>query len=196
MRRILILTAVWMLTVGCICTAPLNAPTAQNDRQADEYDVYAALINEMYVRGQVELIVIVDYTATGLGDDLDKTLEYVAESISDVQKETLDDFKIQNDQSYPLSDDFDLDVTHKLISQQEMTEIFSEGDGWDEFYTKHPNSQGTMTLSRVGFNQERDQALVYVGNQGHWLAGAGYYVLLAKENGVWVIQGEVMVWIS
>ena len=196
MHRILILTAVWMLTVGCICTAPLNAPTAQNDRQADEYDVYAALINEKYVHGEVELIVIVDRTATGLGDDLDKTLEYVAESIPDVQKGTLGDFKTQNDQSYPLPDDFDLDVTHRLISQQEMTEVFSEGDGWDEFYTKYPNSQGTMTLSRVGFNRKRDQALVYVGNQSHWLGGAGYYVLLAKENQVWAIQSEVMVWIS
>jgi hypothetical protein len=41
-----------------------------------------------------------------------------------------------------------------------------------------------------------DQALVYAGNQSHWLAGAGYFYLLSKKDGVWVIQADTMVWIS
>ncbi len=47
---------------------------------------------------------------------------------------------------------------------------------------RYPNSQGTMTLSRVGFNRNIKQALVYVGNQEGFLAGAGYYVLLVKKR--------------
>jgi len=50
--------------------------------------------------------------------------------------------------------------------------------------------------ARVGFNTENDKALVYVGNSEGGLAGAGYYILLVKENGAWVIKEEVMTWIS
>jgi hypothetical protein len=204
MTRASLLITVYVLALGCACipcpnipvARPSSTPVIQGDRESDEYDVYATLIDEMYVNEQVKLIVIVDHTEAGLGEDLDQTLQHITKNISGIQQETLDDFRTQNAQSYPLSDDFNLQVPHTLISQQEMEEIFRTGDGWDEFYQKYPDSQGTMTLSRVGFNQERDQALVYVGNQSHWLAGAGYYVLLARQDGAWVIQDSEMVWIS
>lgn len=204
MSRALLLIATYVLALGWICICcpsipvaqPSSTPMVQGDRESDEYDVYAALIDEMYVDERVKLIVIVDHTDADYSEDLDQTLQYVTENISGIQQETLDDFKAQNAQSHPLRDDFNLRVPHGLISQREMKEIFSTGSGWDEFYQKYPDSQGAMTLSRVGFNREGDQALVYVGNQSHWLAGAGYYVLLARQDGAWVIQDNVMVWIS
>ena len=51
-------------------------------------------------------------------------------------------------------------------------------------------------ISQVGFNETLDQALVYVGTMSHWLAGAGYYVLLNKVNGAWIVDQQVMTWIS
>jgi len=38
--------------------------------------------------------------------------------------------------------------------------------------------------------------LVYVGTLSHWLAGAGYIVLLKKVNGAWIVDQQVMTWIS
>lgn len=40
------------------------------------------------------------------------------------------------------------------------------------------------------------KALVYVGNQYHWLAGTGYYYFLEKVDGAWQIINELMIWIS
>lgn len=53
-----------------------------------------------------------------------------------------------------------------------------------------------MTLSRVGFNSDRTRALVYVGNQSHWLTGAGFYLVLVKTKGGWSVEHEFMSWIS
>ena len=53
-----------------------------------------------------------------------------------------------------------------------------------------------MTLSRVGFNQDQTQALVYIGNQEGPLSGAGYIVLLNKQFGNWELKQKIMVWIS
>jgi len=161
----------------------------------EELAVYASLL-EGYA---AELIVITDKTGLDIvsgEEELDETLDYVKQGMPELEQETIDDFKNKNKESYSLKEDMDIGVDYLLISEEEIENIFQSATGWDDFYEKYPNSQGTMTLSKVGFNSEKDQALVYVGNQSHWLAGAGYYVLLVKENGDWIVKESIMTWIS
>jgi hypothetical protein len=75
-------------------------------------------------------------------------------------------------------------------------EIFGNYSGWGLFYRIYPDSQGVMTLSGIGFNQNATQALAYVGNQMHWASGAGYYVLLSKEDDRWIIKHQKTAWIA
>lgn len=71
-------------------------------------------------------------------------------------------------------------------------------DGWDRFYAKYPNSPKIITISRVGFNQRGDVAMVYVGEQRHWLAGGGQICVLRKQKGKWMLTPAMIgsVWIS
>ena len=75
-------------------------------------------------------------------------------------------------------------------------EMFKQADGWRAFYAKYPGSVGYVSLSRVGFNNEADQALVYVGHTCGGLCGTGKLVLLQKQNGLWGITKELLLWIS
>lgn len=84
-----------------------------------------------------------------------------------------------------------------LIGDAEIDELFGgEIDGWETFYARYPGSQGIMGLSRVGFSADGTQALLYLGNQWHWLAGRGYVWLLSRVGGGWVVERGVMIWIS
>jgi hypothetical protein len=38
--------------------------------------------------------------------------------------------------------------------------------------------------------------MVYVGEQGDWLSGAGYLYVLRKEGGIWRIRHQQMLWVS
>jgi len=78
-----------------------------------------------------------------------------------------------------------------LLKREELKAIFSVGpgqkqNGWDRFYAKYPKSPGIITISRVGFNRRGDMAMVYVGSQSHYLAGAGQIHVLRKQDGKWV----------
>jgi len=53
-----------------------------------------------------------------------------------------------------------------------------------------------MSLSRIGFNSSKTQALVYVANVCGGLCGTGEFYLLGKVDGKWKIQNELIVWIS
>ena len=176
--------------------------------RVEEYTVYSVLIKatyteglmfseDVYISGKVKIIVVMDHTSLdeSAEDGIDKTLRWVHENMSGLDKETLDNFRTRNVQKRPLYDLFDLSVDVVFMSEEEVEKHF-QSSGWIEFYEKYPFSQGIMTLSGVGFNSEMNQALVYVGNRSSWDSGAGYYVLLIKENGVWIIQDDIILWIS
>ena len=81
--------------------------------------------------------------------------------------------------------------------RKRQAEIFRRGvDGWDTFYQKYPGSSGIVTLSKVGFNKEMNQALVIMGVQRGRVFGIGELYLLQKENNAWRIQKAAMLWIS
>ena len=73
------------------------------------------------------------------------------------------------------------------------------GDGYDWWYTFHkdnPASSGAITLSRVGYDEELSEALVYVEYYCGILCATGKYFSLEKKDGTWIIIHEYMRWIS
>jgi hypothetical protein len=162
----------------------------------DEYAVYAALIEDRYLWEGVDLIVIRNETTLfELGPDV--TFEQVSRSAPALEEETYADFLAVNEEPTPLDGSLDLGFEVALVSPQELEEIFAADVGsYDAFYERFPNSQGVMELSRVGFNADRSQALVYVGNQHAPLGGAGYYLILNKDDGAWQVDSELPLWIS
>jgi hypothetical protein len=60
---------------------------------------------------------------------------------------------------------------------------------------KFPHNMGLVTLSGVGFNPSRTQAVFYI-NHFCGLCGGGRYVLMERVNGSWRVKEEHYIWIS
>lgn len=187
-----------LAVVQAACTttpAPASTPSAAQ-MDLEEQAVYTALLGHLY---SASSYVIMDTTATspgGVGDTA-STLDHIMQNMHDVDPSTADSFRVRNDAAWPLRPDLQLGSGYVLLSQARMTQFFSQNrDGWQLFYEQYPGAPGITTLSRVGLNDALDQALVYVGTLSHYLAGAGYFVLLKRVNGEWVVDQQVMTWIS
>ncbi len=76
-----------------------------------------------------------------------------------------------------------------------QSDIQSDSYGSTEFQKKFPHNLGFITLSGVGFNPTRTQALFYID---HFcgLCGGGRYVLMEKMNGSWRVRDEHYTWVS
>lgn len=189
----------FLVVVLTACTGgtpvPASTPSAE-EFDAEEQAVYAALLYNLYSAASY---VIMDTTATGpagVGDTA-STLDRIVQDMRGVDQKTADSFRVRNDVAHAVRSDLDLGSAYVLLNQGEMSLIFSQNrDGWQAFYDRYPDASGITTLSRVGFNSTLDQALVYVGTMSNWLAGGGYYVLLKKINGSWMVDQQVMTWIS
>jgi len=180
-----------------------SASTNREDTDSEEYAVYAAVLNRYFENQSVRLVVVRKFTEGFRTDDPNQLRQLAPGSflLGAVNQATLDDYISKNrNRQYELLEKGLLALKGKsaLVTAREMTETFGRNcdQGWQVFYRRYPHAQGVTTLSRVGFDQARTQALVYRGTQSQCLAGAGHFIILEKSGGNWLIKRETMVWIS
>jgi hypothetical protein len=188
-----------------------QSQTATPEPQNDEYTIYSQAIAKQFVNDRVDRIVVGDHTLMAFPPIMMGMTQFgnspeVRKLRQAVAKETLQDYEQKNKTSVALEEKFQLKVPIILISAIERDQIFLVADagkqeipnpkGLDEFHRLYPKSQGFMTLSRIGFNPNKTQALLYIGNLCGGLCGTGQLFLLVKEGNSWKIQSVATLWVS
>lgn len=197
MLKKLTLSVILLLLAAC-GPRPTSGPSTPSADQVklEEQAVYTALFKDMF---NAPMVVLMEQTSTDPGgvENTASTVDSVMKDLPGIDKATVENFKARNDQAYALSPEMNVGVKYVLLSQAEMNKFFGiNQDGWQAFYQNYPDAPGITSVSRVGFNSTYDQALVYIGTMSHYLAGAGYYALMVKVNGVWALSIKTMTWIS
>ena len=116
----------------------------------------------------------------------------VKAAMPEAESQTLDNYLLRNTSPEQLKV-WNLDIDYALLSKSEFPD---DDNFWLRFSQRFPNSSSLLSFSNVGFNDQHDQALVYVTRTCGGLCGGGGYVLLKKVNGKWEIQNEQTIWIS
>jgi len=113
------------------------------------------------------------------------------------------DFNERNNSTEQLENQFDLKSKVILLSESELRVIFkpersygeTAEEDWANFRKKF-QTFSLLSLSRIGFNKNRDKALIVLGSQYGWLGGDGFYYLLVKKSDGWKIKKKLRAWIS
>jgi hypothetical protein len=174
------------------CSEDSAGPTLPVD-DVEDYAVYSALIASQFLSESTMLVVISDSTEPYTFFD-EVSREFILSSLK-VSAALLDTYNSRNAAPAAMRRAFDFDTEYVLLATEEQQAILSTG-GWDEFYRRYPASQGYLTLSRVGFSQDGNTALVYASNTPAFLAGMGICAVLEKQGGEWKVTETVIVWVS
>jgi hypothetical protein len=121
------------------------------------------------------------------------------QSLPELARETIDDFHAREKECHPLAKKLDLPIKYVLVGSKELKPLFPEGEidrGWSRFYAKYPGSSGVIGFSNPGFNRAYTQAVVSTSRGCGGLCGAGYFILLTKDSGVWKIKTKHGTWVS
>lgn len=165
------------------------------DIEKEEQVVYASFFKS--ISGKV---VILQDTSTqwlpSSSEDLKQRMDYIASGLPNASKETLDNYFERNRlQPSRLSPDMQLGISYILLSEEQLSTIMNQPNGWEAFHEKY-SPAGYMQFSRVGFNETLDQAIVYIGSVPGPMMGSGNYYLMEKKGGKWVIKEQVLAWVS
>lgn len=186
-----------LYAIICLWRLDVVQPVAaQIEVSEDEYVVYSDVLRQIYSSEKISLIVILDKTQPSKyisPNILDNRL--LAQRLAPLTKETLDDFLGRNREKSVLSRKFRIDKLYDLVTREEVDQTIRSG-GPDAFRARFTGSFGYIEFSRVGFNREMNQAVVFTSTWCGRLCGSGDLWVLTKENGVWKIGKPLQLWIS
>ena len=112
--------------------------------------------------------------------------------------DTIADYESKNRVAVSLREIFDEKEKVQFITRTEVDRTFRVGsDGWRIFARNHPKANGFVSFSRIGFNQDRSEAIVYFGHGCGWLCGHGELSFYEKApDGSWYRAGGGIGWVS
>lgn len=168
---------------------------AFNGTMADEREALAVCLGHLHLGGRQ---VVRSLTRSGwhVSGDEERMLSYIRENLEGLHEETLADFLAKNREQHPVEPDLNPEGRLVCLDDEEFQRVFRDGEGWERFRRKFPESDGTLRFSRVGVNREVTQAVLYAGQQFDWSIGSSGYWLFSKAGGVWAEADRSGAWMS
>jgi len=167
---------------------------AKQSASEEEYIVYSSVLADK--RYESELYLIQD-------DAVDYFPLPDFDVISNLHLDTIYNYQNTNIYTLSLENRFAVNAKIRILSQREHGEIFRlfrQGkNGWKKINRIYPGARGTLALSRVGFNQDKTQALVRVTLFGETNCGKiapdvcmdNNFLFLEKKDGRWIIKDRI-----
>jgi hypothetical protein len=179
---ILLFVALSFFLNGTSLSQDVQLP-AYEDREA--YAVYDAILQAYATPAQRNNPVIRSET-----DNYKMCLEPDKESMAIIGSAISEYVKL-NEKPHRLLRAFDNRIQLNLLTAGELKSVFEQGakgdvmGGWNNFYRLYPNSGGYITLSAVGFNEDKTVAVVYMGHHCGIMCAEGNFHVLEKKDGKW-----------
>jgi hypothetical protein len=167
----------------------------------DDSAVYTAVLRELYQAAKGRPIILSDQTAIGVPPGMltnlpvqgPQTVSFL-NPISPEARQSFEDLNHAASLHLPPPCKFAPECT--LVDIADIALQVKNAKAWHKFMTKHANTPGIIIVSRIGFNRDHDQAVVYSGMSCGPLCGQGEFTWLTKHNGVWDVESSNVVWIS
>ena len=166
-----------------------------NGTVADEQKVLLVYLARLHL-GRRQVVRAMTRSGLQMPGGEERMLSYMRENLDGLLEETLADFLTKNREQHPVEPDFNPGGRLICVGDDEFEHTFRDGDGWTRFRREFPESDGTLRFSRVGFDRDVTQALLYAGQQFDWNVGSGGFWLFSKLDGEWTEAGRVGNWLS
>jgi len=156
-------------------------------KSEDEQKIYSLIFSAL----SEELGTITIQDETSLDEPPNTALkdinDFISNEMPEVDGETLADFKKRNMVGISLT-------RHNVTTDD--CKVMSESNISARIEAQNTADLGTiLTVSQIGFNTTKTQALVYRGMTSGFGDGVGEYILFEKKAGVWLVKDSVKAWV-
>jgi hypothetical protein len=171
--------------------------------KSEEYNVYSAVLNNEYCNNKIKLFIIYEKTVDSINSSTGSEFvnldsKFIKNGMPKIQDDILINFKNENKQKKVFEKQFNLCSNYYLLKESEYENIFKNdknNDGWKKYRQMYPDSSGIINFSKIGFNNSKNQALVFFSTSFDYDGGIGSYYMLEKENNIWKINQKEMAFI-
>lgn len=179
----------WLLLASTVSHPAASSPDPA--RCPADYAVYSVVLDSLYRNVAVEAFLVGDSTRGSFPFSDRNVMEAALVQESEISAALLEDYARRNESTRALEDCFD--TTRRpvqLVGRAERERIGAAASNWDGYPDGYP-AHGMVTFSRVGFTQDRAQAILQVFFHCGGRCGGGQVVLLNRRNGAWVVRKAI-----
>lgn len=182
----------------------IKKPQGQQNKQANtvnlvDYEIYSTLLNNLIPQQSSRSLYILDETIPSTADNfnVDEHYNFLRTKLPALSKEALINFNDINKTTNKLEDRFKLTINYAIFQNIEYKKnFFNPKKGWDYFYKRYPQASGIMKFSSIGYNKDKNQAIVYYSFTCDVECGSGSFILLTRSTSGWQINSQLQVWRS
>jgi hypothetical protein len=201
-KVLIMLVSMVLVSTGCTVFSERSnvrvldqQPSQPKPMETEELKVYSTVLDALGERFGASRLLILNETTLGRVSPLSDPQEvgqFLRKRVPEgIAVEIVDEFVQKNRQPISLRDEIPTRMSHSLVENQDPR---LSGE-WEEFNKKNPGST-IVQLSRVAFDPDMTQALVYLSSLMGSRSGWGYYVFLSKHGQDWEIKQKQQAWVS
>lgn len=169
-----------------------------------EYEIFSAFIARSFVGKAgaervafpVSQIIVVNRTEFDEAEIIEEmswkeVRQFLKKQVPLLQSATIDNLRQANQLQAALQRQFSLPLPYQLVAESTLNSIIQHVSDWPQYYKHYSGAQGILTLSRVGFSPDGQQAMFYVFNQCGGKCASWSFVVAQKHGPTWSIVKEV-----
>jgi hypothetical protein len=190
-----------ILFLGATAASSMGEAVRPGPEKPDstDYAVYSSVLAQHYDRGLPTPLIVLGESVDGPDDAvIDEHYRLMLQSaLSPLSAETVAALEGTQATPRPISAEMSLRRPYLIMSRAVRDSLFVVcPGGWPRFAGKYPDARGYITLSRVAFDPERSQALVYSEDRCGMGCGEGTFLFLRRIAGGWKVTKKLTVWVQ
>lgn len=197
MMKIAVTAAILSMCFLGGCAKPYSEPALpyEDETEREEYSIYSLSIEHIYMRNllstnksEVRSIVIISQT--------NSLNEYWRDEFIDdlenegIPEEVIEDWRKENESNKFLQRKFDLSYEYLLVTRTEL-DGYEAVSFFGEFYRRYPDSNGLISVSKIGFDKAKNTALIHVIHSYGTLGVSYNFISLKRTDGAWRIMRRI-----
>jgi hypothetical protein len=139
-------------------------------------------------------LVVMRYTS-----DISETLmnfdNLLKDGLSNLDKSTFLDFKNQNITTSKIDSLQIFNTVVHFIENADAKKIIKKNK-WDLFEKKYPNAKLIISISKIGYSIDKNQALLFTTNNNYLGGNYGFFSLYKRIDNEWKIDQSTMVFLD
>jgi hypothetical protein len=169
--------------------------------QDEDYKVYSDLLMQLYPKTADKDIFVIQQVISRPHINIEaltkETKKFQHDFGPTLNDEMINEYIRVNTKLIKLQDKFAKQLHVVLLTDEQLREIFVPANGsWERFYYKYTGARGIINVSPIAFNADKTKAFfAYSLTSGH-LDACGYHILMEKKCDKWVIQNQILYWVS
>ena len=185
-----------LVIAGAFVTADAQNKFLRQDKE--DIQIYNAALEHGIPSQSKKILILED----SLIDSFSNNDENLAENLSKetgVSPKCFKEWSLRNKESTSVKFKISSELDISFLSAYDIDTLFA-GDtakkNWEQFYSLYEDYDGFIAISRIGYNDTRNEAVLLMEHHCGASCGTGKFISLKKSINKWDVQSTLTMWLA